>query len=186
MAEIDETNRELLLVWNDRARALGVTPSAVALDDWISPKPKPAALAALAASVLAGPDKSGSAESALDRPAPPRPPRFQPRRRSPRGEFSDDLAGMTLWAKDLEGSYLTIQGPPGTGKTFWGAHIVHSLVTAGRRVGVTAMSHHAIDNLLEEILAVFKEKGDGHDLRAVRKPVQASRHTLAGCQVRHR
>ena len=52
VAEIDETSRELLLVWNDRAQELDVTPSAVALDDWIPPDPKPAALAALAASVL--------------------------------------------------------------------------------------------------------------------------------------
>jgi uncharacterized protein len=180
VAEIDETNRELLLVWNDRAQELGFTPSAVALDDWLSPDPKPAALAGLATSILADPTS----------PTPPNPasiallrrdlPVFAPHGGPPAGAFSDDLAGMTEWTKALSGSYLTIQGPPGTGKTFWGAHIVHSLVTAGRRVGITAMSHHAIDNLLEEILAVFEEKGHSAELRAVRKPSRRPDAPLPG------
>jgi predicted RecB family nuclease len=172
VAELDETNQEILLVWNKRAQELGVTPSAVALDDWVSPNPKPAALDALAASLLL--DPTGL--------TPPNPPSIALLRRDlpvfashggpHAGAFSDDLAGMTEWAKALSGSYLTIQGPPGTGKTYWGAHIVHSLITAGRRVGITAMSHHAIDNLLEEILAVFEDKGDSTELRAVRKPAK--------------
>jgi len=170
VAGLDEANRELLLIWNERAQALGFAPSAVALDDWVSPKPKPVALDGLAASVLADPEGA----------TPPNPSSVALLRRAlpvftreggpAAGVFSDDLKGMTEWAKNLRGSYLTIQGPPGTGKTYWGAHIVHSLVTAGRRVGITAMSHHAIDNLLEEILAVFKAKGDSNELRAVRKP----------------
>ena len=36
-------------------------------------------------------------------------------------------------------------------------------------MGITAMSHHAIDNLLEEILKVFEKKGDLSKLRAVRR-----------------
>ena len=180
VTEIDETNGKLLLTWSDRARELGVTPSAVALDDWIRPDPKPAALAALAASVLL--DPTG--------PTPPNPPSIALLRRDlpafthgggpPGAEFSYDMPGMTEWAKALDGSYLTIQGPPGTGKTFWGAHIVHSLVRAGRRVGITAMSHLAIDNLLEEILAVFEEKGHSTELRAVRKPSKAPDSPLPG------
>ena len=180
VAEIDETNQKLLLSWNDRARELGVTPSAVALDDWVLPDPKPAALAALAASVLLDPNS----------PTPPNPssiallrrdlPAFTPEGGPPGAEFSDDLPRMTEWAKALNGSYLTIQGPPGTGKTFWGAHIVHSLVRAGRRVGITAMSHLAIDNLLEEILSVFKEKGHSTELRAVRKPSKVPDWPLPG------
>ena len=62
-----------------------------------------------------------------------------------------------------------VRGPPGAGKTYTGAHIVHALVKAGRRVGITAMSHHAIDNLLNEVVEVFQEKGNLHELVAVRR-----------------
>ena len=51
----------------------------------------------------------------------------------------------------LDGGVLPIQGPPGTGKTYAGAHIAVALMAQGRRVGVTAPSHKAIHNLLEEI-----------------------------------
>ena len=98
----------------------------------------------------------------------------------PDGEFSDDLDAMCGWVKHLDGSCISIQGPPGTGKTYWGAHIVHSLICAGRRVGITAMSHHAIDNLLEEILQVFEDKGDLSMLKAVRKVPDANHPKLPG------
>jgi hypothetical protein len=38
-------------------------------------------------------------------------------------------------------------------------------VGQGKRVGITAMSHHAIDNLTQEVVKRFAEAGD--DLRAV-------------------
>ena len=49
----------------------------------------------------------------------------------------------------LDGDVLPIQGPPGTGKTYTGAKIICDLVRAGLRVGVTAVSHKVIVNLLE-------------------------------------
>ncbi len=85
------------------------------------------------------------------------------------GEFTravDDICG---WVTQLDGSFVPIQGPPGTGKTFTGAHIIRTLVKAGKRVGVTAMSHHAIDNLMEAVVERFVEDGDVGELRAVRK-----------------
>jgi uncharacterized protein len=48
------------------------------------------------------------------------------------------------------------------------------LVLAGLRVGVTAFSHQAITNLLEQILAVFAEYGDTDRLSAVRNPGMGS------------
>ena len=120
VAEIDETNRELLLVWNVRAQELGVTPSAVALDDWVSPDPKPATLAALAASVLLDPTS----------PTPPNPPSvallrrdlpvFIPHGGPPAGAFSDDLAGMTEWAKALRRELPHYPGPTGDGQDLLG------------------------------------------------------------------
>jgi len=54
-------------------------------------------------------------------------------------------------ASRLKGSVLPIQGPPGTGKTYTGAHIILELVRQGKKVGVTAVSHKAIENLLKRI-----------------------------------
>ena len=56
-------------------------------------------------------------------------------------------------ARALDGSVLAIQGPPGTGKTYTGAHVICALVRAGLRVGVTAVSHKVILNLLEDAAA---------------------------------
>ena len=49
----------------------------------------------------------------------------------------------------LDGNVLAIQGPPGTGKTYTGAMMICELVRAGLRVGITAVSHKVIINLLE-------------------------------------
>ena len=53
-------------------------------------------------------------------------------------------------ALGLDGNILAVQGPPGTGKTYTGAHVICALVRAGLRVGVTAVSHKVIVNLLED------------------------------------
>ena len=49
----------------------------------------------------------------------------------------------------LDGNVLAIQGPPGTGKTYTGAMIICELIRSGLKVGVTAVSHKVIVNLLE-------------------------------------
>ena len=70
------------------------------------------------------------------------------------GPFSVERA--VELALRLDGGVLPIQGPPGTGKTYTGAHIAVALMAKGRRVGVTAPSHKAIHNLLEEIERVAR------------------------------
>jgi predicted RecB family nuclease len=57
----------------------------------------------------------------------------------------------------LEGTTLPIQGPPGSGKTRTGAEMIRELVRAGRRVGIVAFTHHAIKNLLDEVVAQAAE-----------------------------
>jgi predicted RecB family nuclease len=59
-------------------------------------------------------------------------------------------AGRRL-ALALEDSHLPIQGPPGSGKTYTAAKQVSDLVSAGKRVGITANSHAVICNLLKEV-----------------------------------
>ena len=70
------------------------------------------------------------------------------------GELEVDFAVRA--ARDLDGTALAIQGPPGAGKTFTGARMICDLVQRGARVGVTAVSHKVIRNLLD---AVMKEAG---------------------------
>ena len=66
-----------------------------------------------------------------------------------------------------------MQGPPGTGKTFRGARMIVAALAAGRRVGITAQSHAAVQNLLrrhrdaaptskvETFAGIYK--GEGYD-----------------------
>lgn len=61
-------------------------------------------------------------------------------------------------ALSLDEGCLVIQGPPGTGKTFAAAHVALALMQAGRRVGITAMSHKAIGNLLDRICGLAAEQ----------------------------
>jgi predicted RecB family nuclease len=63
-------------------------------------------------------------------------------------------------ARELDGNVLAIQGPPGTGKTYTGAHVICALVRAGLKVGVTAVSHKVIVNLLEGAAKLARERGE--------------------------
>jgi uncharacterized protein len=58
----------------------------------------------------------------------------------------------------LNGQVLAIQGPPGTGKTFTGGEMICELIRKGKKVGVTAVSHKVIINLLEGALKAANEK----------------------------
>ena len=51
----------------------------------------------------------------------------------------------------LDCSVLPIQGPPGSGKTFTGARMICELVRQGKKVGITAIGHKVIRNLLLEV-----------------------------------
>jgi uncharacterized protein len=67
----------------------------------------------------------------------------------------------------LQASVLPIQGPPGSGKTFTAARMIVELVKEGRRVGITAVSHKVIGNLLDEVCSTAAK--NGVPLRAVQK-----------------
>ena len=84
---------------------------------------------------------------------------------------------LTKESRDLvaslckEPSILPVQGPPGSGKTFGGARMIVELVKAGRRVGITAISHKVISHLLGEACKVARQAGVS--LRAVQKANEA-------------
>jgi predicted RecB family nuclease len=67
----------------------------------------------------------------------------------------------------VEPCVLPIQGPPGSGKTFSGARMIVELVNSGRRVGITAVSHKVITNLLGEVCRHALEAGV--PIRAIQK-----------------
>ncbi|MEI7776274.1 MAG: ATP-binding protein, partial [Verrucomicrobiota bacterium] len=164
---IDRDSHEVDLKWKKDETELGFNPSVFVYNEWRSPDPKPAAISELAAAVLepsAGPPNP-AAMALLRRDLPTFVNGFGPID----GVFTDDLDQMLAWATGLNQTVVAIQGPPGTGKTFRGARLVRKLVLAGKRVGITAMSHNAIDNLLEEVVDAFAEAGDLDRLNAFRK-----------------
>jgi uncharacterized protein len=54
---------------------------------------------------------------------------------------------------------LPIQGPPGTGKTFTGSHMILELIKANKKVGVTAVGHETIRNVLRAVCQRAEEQG---------------------------
>lgn len=151
-----------------RGDSADVHPAAVLVRERVSPKPVDGALLqlaeALAEDELAAQGPNQAARDLLMR----RPPRVD-------GGSGDDLrladeptveAAVRI-AESLQESVFAIQGPPGTGKTYTGARIIRALAQAGKRVGVTAVSHKVIQNLLEESLTAGAE--DGTPIKCVHK-----------------
>jgi predicted RecB family nuclease len=62
-------------------------------------------------------------------------------------------------ARRLDRSCLFIQGPPGSGKTYVGARVIVDLLDRGMRIGLSASSHKAIENMLHEVEKVACEGG---------------------------
>jgi len=58
----------------------------------------------------------------------------------------------------LGDSVFAIQGPPGSGKTYTGARMICELVSRGKKIGVTALSHKVIRNLLEAVVEAAQRK----------------------------
>ena len=133
-------------------------------DEFVSPKPIPAAIRRAAQLHQAG--NHPLLEHFLERKPP-----------LPNGgslvnaEESPADAAVRV-AELMDRSVLCVQGPPGTGKTSTGSHVIASLLRAGKRVGVTSNSHKAILNLVrnvgkvlgsEQSLTGIKIGGDADD-----------------------
>jgi predicted RecB family nuclease len=168
LVDIDGEERSLALRWGGKLAEAGYLPRALTRDDWFDPDPKPEVLAALAHQVLEEPgaDAPNPVSAALLERALPR---FLPGAGPEDGLFRDDVESILGWVGDLDSSFVAIQGPPGTGKTYRGAHIIHALITSGKRVGISAFGHGAVDNLLQAVYDLFEEKGQLARLRASKK-----------------
>jgi uncharacterized protein len=78
-----------------------------------------------------------------------------------------DLDAARRLVLALDHTTLAVQGPPGSGKTFSGARMILTLLAAGKRVGITAMSHKVISNLLAAVLKAADE--ESQEVAAVQK-----------------
>ena len=76
-----------------------------------------------------------------------------------------DVESISSLIGGLDGDVLAIQGPPGTGKTYTAANIIKKLLAeqSGVSIGVAAVSHSAVDNLLEAL----KEEVAPEDLKRI-------------------
>lgn len=99
------------------------------------------ALVEVAESVADGRAAGPAVEALIDRTPPDLPGELL-------GESVEELIEATL---ALDGSVLPVQGPPGTGKTYRAARMIVAALASGLRVGVSAQSHAAIQNLLREV-----------------------------------
>jgi predicted RecB family nuclease len=179
LPSIDIEERELKMRWRDRYEEADIFPSVVTYDDYYSPGVKPGVLLHLAEQIVKPdpndpPSRVSMALLARERP------RFTHGFGPENGLFSDDLEGALRWVGELDESYVAVQGPPGSGKTYSGSHIIYALIKAGKRVGITAMSHAAIDNLFAATHKVFADNGELHELRALRRGDKPKSGALEG------
>jgi len=170
VAGIDREARRLRLHWDANHQESGRFPISVVEHDTFREGAKLDALTVLADQMLVDDaSRVGHAMLRTDQP------RFVDERVRPSdGNFTGEIDEICRWATQLDHSCVAIQGPPGTGKTYTGAHIIRALVNAGQRVGVTAMTHLANDNLMAAVVECFKQADQSADLRAVRKSSVAS------------
>lgn len=82
-----------------------------------------------------------------------------PRTTEPLNENADLLEKSMDWASKLNNSYLPIQGPPGSGKSFTGSHMILELIKKGKKIGITALSHKVIINLLDKVQELAIKQG---------------------------
>ena len=108
------------------------------------------------------------AENGIDAPGSYRAGRDLLLRRPPRlvaketlntlaSEIPETTATRVVLA--LQDSVFAIQGPPGSGKTHTGARMICELVKRGKKIGVTALSHKVIRNLLDKVVEAAPDKG---------------------------
>jgi uncharacterized protein len=103
-----------------------------------------------------------------------RPPRLT-HGRFERQVFETPTDFAVRLATTLDGTTLSVQGPPGSGKTYLGAQMIRALVREGRTVGVVAVSHKVIRNLLDAVQAQAAEAGEAVRLAHRREPDDGGR-----------
>lgn len=168
---LDLDDRTVVLSMNEKA--IQSPPTSVFKDPVVSNKPLEEALLAFAEHVLDnGLDHAGpyTAASELLRTRPPRALTGAGRELRGAGAEKEE-AGQALvrLSSDLDGGVLPVQGPPGAGKTTQGAKAILELAAAGKKIGITAVSHKVIDNLLAAVRKADNASSRPQRLRLVHK-----------------
>lgn len=158
---VDERN---LLTIKLASNALALPPEAVFPFKFIPKEPIDLALVDLADSLIEGADAEHAAAK-----------RFLMRGKPLYGEElpGGDLKELRDQLLDLEGSYMIAQGPPGCGKTYAAADLIVDQLIRGKRVGITAGTHMAVDNLCCAVERQALERG--HVFSGVKKDGDGSR-----------
>jgi uncharacterized protein len=81
-----------------------------------------------------------------------------PRPNAPLLTHEDSVRLALEWVQLLDTSLLPIQGPPGAGKSYTAAQMIVALVRAGKKVGITALSHKVIRGLMEKVISAAEEQ----------------------------
>ena len=147
-------------------------PASVFLHDRIDPRPKDESLERLAQWVVQnGWDAEGPFRAACDLLLATTGRGCDREGASLRRSGEDLVLAARRLGGELDGGVLPIQGPPGAGKTYTGARMVVELVRRGKKVGITALSHKVIRNLLNEI--VNAASGEGVPIHCIVKVKEA-------------
>ena len=154
---IDLNTRELRMRWYEYYDEAGGFASVMTFDDYVNPEPKPGVLFHLAEQVLdptalESPSRVAMALLARERP------RFV-EGAGPEDGTSPTTSSCRRWVGQLDESYVAVQGPPGSGKTYSGSHIIYALIKAGKRVGITAMSHAISTSLFSRDPSSLRRQG---------------------------
>jgi uncharacterized protein len=137
-----------------KKEALNIHPTHLICIDFISDEAKEEAIIRLAEWVIEnGMDANGYCRAGRDLLLRKYPGA------SENSSLSSDSQQLAIeWVQQLNGNVLPVQGPPGTGKSYTAAQMILALLQAGKKIGVTALSHKVITALLEKVIAAAKEK----------------------------
>jgi predicted RecB family nuclease len=136
-------------------RSVSFEPNAIFEFEWVPLGNKPATVGDLVER-LTGAWQNPRADPGIHHPAMDlllrTPPRLKTRSELPTPQGEDFLSAISQAVFDLDSSVLAVQGPPGSGKTYLGSRVIKELVESGKKVGVVANSHSAVENLLDAIV----------------------------------
>lgn len=135
------------------AATADVHPESVVELQRVSPSPLDTSVLALARSIVDhGMDGDGPYRASRDLLLRRRPRLVTPIQGALRGPEEDLVTAAKRIVSGLDGGVLPIQGPPGTGKTHTAAEVIVSLAAEGKKIGVTAVSHKVVRNLLAKVV----------------------------------
>lgn len=155
---VDQARRTIDI--KKKATAAALHPKSILSNKKFPIDPMDGSLLAVARSVAEnGVDGSGPYRAARDLllKRPPRLGTADPGPLVQEGESAVDAAVRLV--AELDCGTLAIQGPPGTGKTHAGGRMIVELAKQGKRIGVIAVGHKVIRNLLDSVFARAEEQG---------------------------